>query len=86
MPTQKLAAAEGADCLIHNGLLGAAGVGDEHAGADQRIEVADGVDDPADGLGQVDPVGGGCRILQRGGIVYGADVACIADRLPGTDT
>jgi len=57
MASEKLAASDRLARGIDDLALGAAGIGHEGAGLEQRIDVADRVEDAADGLGEKDQVG-----------------------------
>src|SRR5215472_16139450 len=52
--------------------LGTAGVGDQGAGLEQRIEMPDSVQNPPDGLGQEDDIGLPGRFGQRSPAVDGS--------------
>ena len=59
--------------------LGAAGVGDQGAGAEQRIEMADGIENAADGLREEDQVRVGDGVFERGAAIDGADGERVRD-------
>ncbi len=69
---QKLAAGDVLPRQVDDFALGAAGVGDQGVGADQRIEMPDGVENAADGLGEEDQIGLGHGFGQRRAAVDGA--------------
>src|SRR5262249_2744410 len=57
MPTQKLRACDAMAGESDKPALGGARVGDKRAGRQKRVEMADGVEDAADGLREEDEVG-----------------------------
>ena len=69
---QELAAGDGLPRQIDDLALGAAGIGHQCARLHQRIEMADGVEDAADGLRKEDEVGGRNGFGQRRAAVDGA--------------
>jgi hypothetical protein len=82
---QELAAGDVLPRQVDDFALGAAGVGDEGAGADQRIEMPDGVENAADGLGEEDQVGLGNGFGERRAAVDGAGGNGVGDGARGAD-
>ena len=86
MAAQELGAGEGLARQIDDFAFGAAGVGDQGSGAEQRVEVADGIEDAADGLREENEVcfrDGGC---ERSAAIDGARGDGIRDGMRGTDS
>ena len=72
MPAQELGARQGLARQIDDGALGAAGVGDQGAGAEQRVEVADGIENAPDGLREENEVRFGDGGSERSAAIDGA--------------
>jgi hypothetical protein len=77
MTTEKLSGLEVRVGGLHDLVLGATRVGDERACF--RTEVSDGIENPTDGLREIDEVGAAASFLQCGGCVNGADFAGLRD-------
>ena len=72
MAAQELAARDVLARGVHDFALGAAGVGHQRAGAEQRVEMADGIEDAADGVREKHQVRFSQGLGQRGAAIDGA--------------
>ena len=86
MSAQKLGVGQGLARQIYDGALGAAGVGDQRAGTEQGIEVAEGIENASDGLRQENEVRVGDGVFERGAAIDGTDGESVRDGTRGTDT
>src|SRR5690349_19639349 len=85
MAAKKLATAEVLAGGVDDFALGAAGIGDERAGPDERIEVTDCVEDSSNGLREEDDVGLGHGFFDGGAAIDRAHFDGVGDGGFGTD-